>query len=96
MPIGSFLDSFPTLLFVIVHIVFLVVGLWAFKQANDDKMAYAPAFLLYALSQVAFLGFFGGVLTMKMAVLIEQTLMVVLVAWVALGTNAWKKAPATS
>ena len=42
-------------------------------------------FLLYVASQVGFLGFFGGVITMKLAVLLEQTLMVL--AMVALATR---------
>ena len=37
---------------------------------------------------ISFLGFFGGLITMKMAVLIEQTLIVVMVAAVATRTTA--------
>jgi uncharacterized membrane protein len=80
MPIGSFLDSLPALLFVAAHVVFLGVGLWAVKNAASG---YARAFWLYVASQVVFLSFFGGLFTMKMAVLLEQTLMVVMV--VAIG-----------
>ena len=43
----------------------------------------APTFWLYVAAQAIFLGFFGGVLTMKMAVLLEQTLMAVMVIAIA-------------
>ena len=82
MPIGGFLEAFPTIMFVGAHVAFLLVGLWAVKKATDDKALYARAFWLYVASQVFFLGFFGGFLTMKMAVLLEQTLIVILVLWV--------------
>jgi hypothetical protein len=74
MPLGSFLDSMPALLFIAAHVLFLGVAIWAVRAAS------APLFWLYAASQVIFLAFFGGVITMKMAVLIEQTLIVVMVA----------------
>ena len=83
MPIGGFLESFPTIMFVGAHVVFLVVALWAVKKTTEDKSGYAWAFWLYAASQVIFLGFFSGVLTMKMAVLLEQTLIVVMVLRIA-------------
>ena len=82
MPIGGFLEEFPTIMFVGAHVVFLLVGLWAVKKATSDKANYAWAFWLYVASQVIFLGFFGGLLTMKMAVLLEQMLIVILVLWV--------------
>ena len=74
MPLGTFLDSMPALLFIAAHVLFLGVAIWAVRAAS------APLFWLYAASQVMFLAFFGGVITMKMAVLIEQTLIVVMVA----------------
>lgn len=82
MPIGSFLDTLPSMLYVAVHVVFLGVGLWAWKKASDSKQAFAPAFWLYIASQVVFLCFFGGMITIKMAVLLEQTLMVVMVIYI--------------
>lgn len=84
MPIGNFLDAFPTVLYVGAHMVFLVVGLWAVKKASDNKASYAWAFWLYVASQIVFLAFFGGVFTMKMAVLLEQTLIVIMVVWIAM------------
>ncbi|MBI4216006.1 MAG: hypothetical protein HY687_01230 [Chloroflexi bacterium] len=83
MPIGGFLDSFPTALFIGAHIVFLLVGLWAFKQARDAKQGYAPALWLYIASQPVFIGFFAGIITLKMAVLTEQTLLVIMMVWIA-------------
>ena len=83
MPIGEFLDTFPTMLYVAAHVVFLIVGIWAWKKASGNKAPSAAAFLLYVASQVVFLCFFGGVITMKMAVLVEQTLMVILVIYIA-------------
>ena len=82
MPIGTFLDSLPAMLFIAVHVVFLVVGLWAVKKAMAQKRRYAAAFWLYVVSQVVFLGFFGGVFTLKMGVLLEQTLMFIMVLWI--------------
>ena len=71
MPVGGFLDSFPTLLFVIAHVLFLGVGLWAVRRGT--------MFWLYVVSQVGFLASFGGVLTLKMAVLLEQVLILTLI-----------------
>lgn len=82
MPIGDVLDSLPTMLYVAVHVLFLAVGLWAWKKASDSKQAFAPAFWLYIASQVVFLSFFGGMITMKMAVLLEQTLIVVMIIYI--------------
>jgi len=79
MPIGSFLDSLPTILYVGAHVLFLLAGKWAWKKAVDNKTAFSSAFWLYIVSQVVFLCFFGEIITMKMAVLLEQTLMVIMV-----------------
>ena len=64
MPLGTFLDSMPALLFIAAHVLFLGVAIWA-------AQASAPLFWLYAVSQVIFLAFFGGLITMKMGVLVE-------------------------
>ena len=84
MPIGNFLDQLPSILFIGAHLVFLVVGLWAVKKSTDAKASYAWAFWLYVVSQIVLLGSFGGIFTMKMAVLLEQTLIVIMVIWVAI------------
>ena len=81
MPFGTFLDSFPSALYIGAHVLFLVLGVWAVRRAGAAK--YAPAFWLYALSQVFFLAFFGGALTLKMAVLVEQMVIAGMVAIIA-------------
>ena len=83
MPVGSFLDSFPSLLFIAAHVMFLAAGVWAWRRASGAQRIWAPALWLYVVSQVVFLAFFGGAITMKMAVLGEQTLMAALVVLVA-------------
>ena len=84
MPIGGFLESLPSLLFVSAHVLFLGVGVWALRRASATGTAFAAMFWLYAVSQVVFLGFFGGLITMKMAVLIEQTLIVLMVLGISM------------
>lgn len=76
MPVGGFLDSFPTLVFVVAHVLFAVVGLWAVRTAGAP---FASLFWLYILSQIGFLAVFGGILTLKTGVLLEQTLMLIFV-----------------
>jgi len=83
MPIGGFLDSLPSLLFIGAHVAFLIVGVWAIRSGRAAGAAFAPFIWLYVVSQVVFLAFFGGVITMKMAVLLEQTLIVLMVAAIA-------------
>jgi low temperature requirement protein LtrA len=83
MPMGGFLDSIPSALYIGAHVIFLLVGLWAMRTAKANKAKYASAFWLYVLSQVVFLMFFGDIITMKMAVLLDQTLMVIMVIWIA-------------
>jgi hypothetical protein len=80
MPIGGFLNAFPSLIFIAAHIAFLLVGVWAWSR----RRSFAPALWLYGLSQVVFLAYFAGGITMKMAVLIEQTLMVILMTAIAM------------
>ena len=54
MPIGGFLDTFPAMLYVAAHVIFLLVGLWAVKRATDDHARFASALWLYVLSQPVF------------------------------------------
>ena len=82
MPLGGFLDSLPAVLFIMAHVLFLGVGVWAAKKAGDMKLSYASAFWLYPVVHVGFLAYFGGFFTFKMAVLLEQMLMVTMVVWV--------------
>ena len=90
MPFGGFLDPLPKALLAGAHIVLLIIGLWAYKRASDAKAPYAPALWLYIASQPVFVAFFAGALTIRMTVLIEQTLVVIMVVWIAL--KAGKKA----
>ena len=79
MPIGGFLDSLPVLLFTVAHVLFLGVGVWAWRRAVALRLPFASAFWLYIVSQVGFLAVFGGALTLKMGVLLEQTLILIVV-----------------
>ena len=79
MPIGSFLESFPATVFIVAHVLFLIVGVWAMRRAAASRLPFSSALWLYIVSQVGFLAFFGGALTLKMAVLLEQMLLVVFV-----------------
>ena len=82
MPLGGFLDTMPAGLFISAHILFLIIGIWAAKKAMENKLQYAPAFWLYVITQVIFLAFFGKWFTLKMAVLLEQMLLVIMVIWI--------------
>ena len=82
MPFGTFLDSLPAGLFITVHIVFLLVGIWAAMKAKKLKLPFAGALWLYPLVHVGFLSYFGGVFTLKMAVFIEQMLVFIMVVWI--------------
>lgn len=86
MPVGGFLDSFPAILFVVVHLILIVLGIWALRRTSTTGRTYAWAFGLYILSQIVFLSFFGNVITIKMAVLLEQLLVAAMVIWIALGS----------
>ena len=84
MPFGSFLDSLPSMLFASAHVLFLLVGVWVARKVSEARAPFASVIWLYAVSQVVFLAFFGGLITMKMAVLVEQMLMVVTMAAIAI------------
>ncbi len=84
MAIGVFLDTLPTIIFVVTHIILLLVGLWTIMNAKNKKLKYASAFWLYVLVHVGFLSVFGGLLTLKMGVFIEQILIVIMVLWISM------------
>ena len=84
MPIGNFLDSLPSALYIAAHILFIIAGFWAMKKSKENNQKFASLFWLYIITQMFFLGFFGGIITMKMAVLLEQTLMVIMVLGISL------------
>ena len=87
MPFGAFLDQLPAALFIAAHFMFLGIGAWAVYSTGRSP-AIARAFGLYAASQVLLLGVFFGVFTLKMAVLLEQTLIAVLVVTIVLAVRA--------
>lgn len=82
MPLGGFLDMIPVWLFIMAHVFFLGVGIWSAKKAMGMKLKYASAFWLYPIVHIGFLAYFGGFFTFKMAVLLEQMLIVVMVVWI--------------
>lgn len=87
MPVGGFLDSIPVAIFVSVHLVELAIGVWAIRSLTTGRAPYAYAFALYAISQIGFLTVFGGAITLKFGVLIEQVLVLAMVLWIALRTK---------
>jgi hypothetical protein len=80
MPIGGFLDTLPAPLFVVVHLFELGLGVLAVWRMAP-RGAQGWAFALYAASQIVFLAFFAGIITLKMAVLVEQIMIMGLVIW---------------
>jgi hypothetical protein len=72
-PAGASLDRLPAGLYVAAHVMFLVVaaGFWWRAGASTPVVT---ALALYAVSQVGFLSYFAKLITMKLAVLAEQAL----------------------
>ena len=77
VPFGSFLDALPTALYVAVHLVFMAATAWLLAQGTTG--AVRAALILYLASQPGFLLYFAGRITMKTAVLVEQTLVFAMV-----------------
>ena len=86
LPFGTFLDDLPKMLYVVAHVLFLGIGVWLWARSGG-ALAHPEALLLYAVSQIVFFGYFANWITMKMAVLTEQTLMVAMVLLIALGAR---------
>ena len=84
LPIGTFLDSLPAALFIAAHVAFIGAGLWSAARARGLSSLLA----LYVVSQLFFLAFFGGLVTMKMAVLLEQTLLVAMVLGIGIAQKS--------
>jgi uncharacterized membrane protein YhhN len=82
---GGFLDDLPKTLYVIAHIAFFAVGIWLWTHAMGTALPHPGALLLYVASQTVFFAFFANWITLKMAVLAEQTLMLVMVCMIAAG-----------
>ena len=82
---GGFLEDLPKALYVIAHVAFFGVGVGLWVHARSVAVPHPGALLLYVISQVVFFGFFANWITLKMAVLVEQTLMLVMVCVIAIG-----------
>jgi len=88
LPLRKMLDDLPKALYVVAHVVFLSVGAWLYARAVGSSLPYSGALILYPISQVVFFGYFARLITLKMAVLAEQTLMFALVLWIVLEATA--------
>ena len=84
LPVGKFLDDLPKALYVMAHIIFLGVGVWLWAHAHSSSLPFANTLLLYAVSQIVFFGFFANWITLKMAVLAEQTLVFVMMVLIVI------------
>lgn len=87
-PFGQFLDSVPSAFYVAAHVMFMVVGLWLWSRANDHALPYSASLVLYVLSQVGFFAYFAHLITMKTAVLVEQSLICGMVLLIVLKATA--------
>ncbi len=87
LPAGKFLDQLPKGLYVAAHVMFLGVGLWLSSRAGAHALPYSGALLLYAASQLGFFAYFTNAITMKMAVLAEQSLVFAMVVLIVLATT---------
>lgn len=83
-PVGGFLDDLPKALYVLAHLMFLAIGFWLWARASDNSLPYSGALVLYVVSQVGFLAYFANAITMKMAVLAEQTLVFAMLVLIVL------------
>ena len=83
---GRFLDDLPKALYVVAHIVFFGVGIGLWAHARSAALPQPDALLLYVISQAVFFAFFADWITLKMAVLLEQTLMLVMVCIIAIAS----------
>ena len=82
---GAFLDELPKALYVLAHVAFLAVGMGLWVHVRTTGFPHPDALLLYVTSQAVFFAFFANWITLKMAVLAEQTLMLVMVCVIATG-----------
>ena len=73
-PFGGFLERLPQAMYALAHVAFLAAGVWLFTRASDGSLGRPEALGLYVASQAGFLAYFARVITMKLAVLVEQTL----------------------
>lgn len=83
MPFGGFLDDFPTALFVGIHVMMIPVGLWAIWRTSKAKVKLAAPLWLYVASQPLFLLYWADVLILKITAVLEQTLIIIMIVWLA-------------
>lgn len=50
MPIGGFLDAFPTLMFIGAHVAFIAVAVWAIMQARAGQPTLVAPLWLYLVA----------------------------------------------
>ena len=81
-PFGGFLDRLPKGLYVLAHLAFIAGAAYLLTQAQSPVIRTALG--LYIASQPGFLAYFAGWITMKAAVLAEQTLVFTMVALIVL------------
>jgi hypothetical protein len=56
MPIGSFINSFPPALFLLVHLVAFIIGaFFAYRAFNADASRLGWGFALYALAEIVYM-----------------------------------------
>jgi hypothetical protein len=56
MPFGSFINSFPPALFLLVHLVaFLAGAFFAYRAFNADARLLGWGFALYAIAEVVYM-----------------------------------------
>lgn len=84
---GAFLDELPKALYVVAHVAFLAIGLYLWNNAKAGSPISPAVLLLYAASQVVFFLYFANWITFKMAVLVEQMLMVAMVLVIGLALS---------
>ena len=87
MPVGEFLEDFPTVLFVAAHVMMVGIGVWAIVRTRGHSPVLGKALWLYVASQSVFFAFWAGLITLKLTAVSEQTLIMVMVIWLALGTE---------
>jgi hypothetical protein len=86
MPFGEFLEDFPTALFVLTHVAMVGIGVWAIVRTRGRSRVVGNALWLYLASQPVFFAFWAGLITLKMAAVTEQTLIMAMVVWLTVGT----------
>jgi hypothetical protein len=82
MKIGNFLETLPSEFYLALMVLYLVLGVWAYRKAAVSKLAYAPAFLLYVLTQAAFIAMHYHLLRVNTTLVFGSVLLAVMVIWI--------------